>query len=67
MKKRASSLLSHAGAQRLSNAARFEASRPGLSASRWPVRYSTCFGAPSPDHSSRTAMVSEHDLPTSAT
>ena len=46
--------------------ARFEASRPGLSASRWPARYSTCFGAPSPGRSSRTAVVGERDFPASA-
>ena len=62
-----SKVLGAGGAQRLSGAARFEASRPGLSASRWPARYSTCLGAPSPGRPSRTAVVGEHGLPASAT
>lgn len=51
-----SKVLGAGGAQRPSGAARFEASRPGLSASRWPARYSTCLGVPGPGHSSRTIL-----------
>lgn len=51
-----SKVLGAGGAQRLSSAARFEASRPGLSASRWPARYSACLGVPGPGHSSRTIL-----------
>lgn len=51
-----SKVLGAGSAQRPSSAARLEASRPGLSASRWPVRYSTCLGVPGPGHSSRTIL-----------
>lgn len=44
-----SKVLGAGGAQRLSSAVRFKASR-------WPARYSTCLGAPSPGYPSRTIL-----------
>ena len=62
-----SKVLGAGRAQRLGSSTRLEASRLARSASRRPARRSTGLGAPSRDHPSSTAVVSEHDLPASST